>query len=223
MPKFILDGKEYGGSGGDSAIEITQAEYNELLQSNSIQKDVTYYIKDSKDEIELDASIIEYDNSDSGLEATDVQSAIDEVKNEINEQNKNINDCFQSVSDGKALVASALTDKGVETAEDATFETIAENIGKIASNYIDRILAIAYIDFKKGDNTHGTGYNYSNYFTLSAGNGTLTVKSGVKAAVFTRFQGKFNKYDKLHTSSTTYTIADGTTSSLNFVIAIAYE
>lgn len=40
-------------------------------------------------------------------------------------------ECFQSVSDGKALVASAITDKGVTTASDATFETMANNIESI--------------------------------------------------------------------------------------------
>lgn len=40
-------------------------------------------------------------------------------------------ECFQSVSNFKALVASAITDKGVETAEDATGETMAANIAKI--------------------------------------------------------------------------------------------
>lgn len=40
-------------------------------------------------------------------------------------------DCFQSVSDGKALVASAITDKGVKTAPDATFATMAANIDAI--------------------------------------------------------------------------------------------
>lgn len=38
---------------------------------------------------------------------------------------------FQSVSDGKALVASAITDQGVTTTSDATFETMATNIGTI--------------------------------------------------------------------------------------------
>ena len=38
-----------------------------------------------------------------------------------------------SVSDGKALVASAITDKGVDTAQDATFGQMAENIGKIST------------------------------------------------------------------------------------------
>lgn len=43
----------------------------------------------------------------------------------------NIEECFQSVSDGKALVASAITDKGVTTASDATFATMATNIASI--------------------------------------------------------------------------------------------
>ena len=42
-----------------------------------------------------------------------------------------INETFQSVSDGKILVASAITDKGIATASDATFSTMAQNIGLI--------------------------------------------------------------------------------------------
>lgn len=39
----------------------------------------------------------------------------------------------KSVSDGKELVADAITEKGVTTAADATFATIAENIGQITT------------------------------------------------------------------------------------------
>lgn len=42
-----------------------------------------------------------------------------------------VNECFQSVSDGKALVASAITDKKVATDATATFSQMAENISKI--------------------------------------------------------------------------------------------
>lgn len=42
-----------------------------------------------------------------------------------------IKEVFQSVSEGKEKVASAITDKGVETDAEATFDTMAENIGKI--------------------------------------------------------------------------------------------
>ena len=42
-----------------------------------------------------------------------------------------INTLKKSVSDGKTLVATAITDKGVNTAADATFAVMAENIGQI--------------------------------------------------------------------------------------------
>ena len=38
---------------------------------------------------------------------------------------------FQSVSEGKSAIAAAVTDKGVTTAADASFEQIAANIGSI--------------------------------------------------------------------------------------------
>lgn len=38
-----------------------------------------------------------------------------------------------SVSDGKSLIASAITDKGVDTAQDAAFSQMAENIGQIST------------------------------------------------------------------------------------------
>ena len=43
----------------------------------------------------------------------------------------------KSVSDGKILVAGAITDKGVQTATDDEFATMAENIGKIEAPVID--------------------------------------------------------------------------------------
>lgn len=50
-----------------------------------------------------------------------------------------LNDCFQFVSNGKRLVASAITDKGVETASDATFAVMAENIRNIPSGGVSYI------------------------------------------------------------------------------------
>ena len=48
-----------------------------------------------------------------------------------NTVNSNLESCFQSVSDGKALVASAITDQGIETDATATFEVMANNIRSI--------------------------------------------------------------------------------------------
>ena len=39
-----------------------------------------------------------------------------------------LNEVFQSVSNGKSLIASAITDKGVSTDAEATFDTMAGNI-----------------------------------------------------------------------------------------------
>ena len=47
---------------------------------------------------------------------------------------KDLDDLFQSVSSGKTLVANAITGKGVSTATNATFATMATNISKINTN-----------------------------------------------------------------------------------------
>lgn len=44
------------------------------------------------------------------------------------------NEVFQSVSEGKNKIASAITDKGISTDATATFDTMADNIGKISGN-----------------------------------------------------------------------------------------
>ena len=49
------------------------------------------------------------------------QSSIDTLNTEVN-------NLKSSVSNGKSLIASAITDKGVSTASDATFQTMANNI-----------------------------------------------------------------------------------------------
>ena len=46
----------------------------------------------------------------------------------VNSCNERVEECFQSASDGKALIASAITGKGIETASDATYAVMAENI-----------------------------------------------------------------------------------------------
>ena len=52
----------------------------------------------------------------------------------ISQLETQVSDLFQSVSDGKTLVANAITDKGVSTATNATFATMASNISKINTN-----------------------------------------------------------------------------------------
>lgn len=63
------------------------------------------------------AEDVSYDNSVTEIEATNVQDAIDSV--------------FISVSNGKTLIADAITDKGVETSATDTFAIMAEHIAEI--------------------------------------------------------------------------------------------
>lgn len=60
-----------------------------------------------------------YNNSQTSsiITSNNVQGAIDQL--------------FTSVSNGKSLIAEAITDKGVSTASNATFQTMANNINNI--------------------------------------------------------------------------------------------
>lgn len=65
------------------------------------------------------ASNVTYNNSQTSsiITGTNVQQAIDQL--------------FTSVSNGKALIAGAITDKGVSTSASDTFQQMATNIGQI--------------------------------------------------------------------------------------------
>ena len=56
------------------------------------------------------------------------------VDQQISNINTELAEVKQSVSNGKSLIASAITDKGIETLSDATFQTMADNIGLIEGN-----------------------------------------------------------------------------------------
>lgn len=69
---------------------------------------------------QLTAANTIYSNSSTSsiITSTNVQGAIDQL--------------FTSVSNGKELIADAITDKGVTTSASASFQTMANNIGRIA-------------------------------------------------------------------------------------------
>ena len=67
------------------------------------------------------AEAVSYNNSTTSaiITSTNVQGAIDEL--------------FTSVSNGKSLIASAITDKGVSTSANDSWATMAGNIGNISA------------------------------------------------------------------------------------------
>lgn len=64
----------------------------------------------------------------------DVNANFQDVNNAIGTLNGNVNNLFQSVSNGKAQVAEAITDKGVSTSANDSFSTMANNIRAIPSS-----------------------------------------------------------------------------------------
>jgi hypothetical protein len=64
-----------------------------------------------------------------------------------------INELFQNVDNGKSLLASAITDKGIDTLSDASFATMAENIRNISLD-----VAVFNIKTKSEDVLSGKTY-----------------------------------------------------------------
>lgn len=58
----------------------------------------------------------------------EIHTDVGENKSAISDLLNKMNACFQSVSDGKSLLASTLTDKGISTSPDATFADINNHI-----------------------------------------------------------------------------------------------
>ena len=102
---------------GVSVIDaLTSTDANNALSANQGK-----VLKDALDALSAPtAAEVSYDNTVTGMTADDVQEAIDEV--------------FQSVSDGKTLIAAAITDKGVETSASDSFATMANNIENISGS-----------------------------------------------------------------------------------------
>ncbi len=73
----------------------------------------------------------------------------------------------KSVSDGKSTVAGAITEQGVDTAADATFGTMASNIGAAGANKYNtgRSQGISEADARVNTNSASYKSGYSNGFT----------------------------------------------------------
>lgn len=117
-----------------------------------------------QDIVNLETTVSELDTTVDGLETTidglnasnisyDEHSTLYSAMGDIDEletTSKNlvgaINENFTYVSNGKVLIASAITDKGVETSSDATFETMANNINNIPSGGNNNYLGLLELD-----------------------------------------------------------------------------
>ncbi|MDR9744097.1 phage tail protein [Paenibacillus taichungensis] len=84
---------------------------------------------------------------------------------------------FQFVSNGKALIAAAITGKGVPTAADAQFATIASNVEKIQQGrYQNLNITNNLNDFVIGASRDGT--KWSSFAKFPAGTKLITMNTG---------------------------------------------
>ena len=101
-----------GGGGAPLEDSVTSPGGASIAYSEALEGPTPHVITFTEDEDDpILAADVKYSDTQT------VKAAIDDLK--------------ASVSDGKSLVASAITDKGVTTAQDATFSQMATNIGMI--------------------------------------------------------------------------------------------
>ena len=104
-----------------------------------------------------------------------------------------ISECFQSVSDGKTLIATAITDKGVQTAATDSFSTMATNISNISGG---GITPTGTIQISTNGTVDVTNYAYADV-SVSGGGGypsrTVTFNSTVAGNIPTIISAMYFK------------------------------
>lgn len=113
------------------------------------------------------------------FESTNVAGALDEL--------------FTSVSNGKSLIATAITDKGVPTSSSDSFNVMADNIGEISGGGIELVA---------GDEIIYTNNTLDQVNHLGGSKYTEKVIKKIKSTVSGNIRIKFNLYtDNTSTSS----------------------
>ena len=128
----------------------------------------------------------------------------DRIQKEFDSQNLSLENCLKSVSDGKKTVAGAITEQGVNTAADAEFATMAENIGTVGINKYNGGRTQGRNDVTGAPNSYGLytrdqyNANYNNGYNAGYGDGSSAAASNacVYAAVTNGGSGSKVAYDK---------------------------
>lgn len=96
--------------------------------SNLNNKEVIFLASQNKTK---NLGLCQFGNDDIPDWRTDYTGDMDKIDRSIKTISDEVAEVKKSVSDGKSKVASAITKKGVSSEATDTFDTMAENIGKI--------------------------------------------------------------------------------------------
>lgn len=149
---LIKNGIDFSNGGGSDSVSIDYGNINEFNTWSETAKDGEIFVRTDDNENSGGAggssiaSNILYNNSSTQLDATNIQDAIDEV--------------FQSVSNGKSMIADAITDKGIETSANDTFTIMADNINNISTG-ITYTSKRVIIQENTQHSTRNTTYTYT--------------------------------------------------------------
>ena len=114
-----------------------------------------------------------------------------DLQTQVDTLSDTVSDCFTNVSNGKSLVASAITDKGVSTDSDATFATMADNIAAIqTSAALQSKSAALDITTPTVDITPDAGYDGLSHATASITLQEKTAALSTAAQAITPDSGK---------------------------------
>ena len=132
---FNKETKTYQKVAGTAEAAVLDAEMSDTSTNTVQNKVIKKYVDDSNTKkLDKTSVVNNHLTSDEGY-ALDARQANPNIEGSLGAQIKTVNETVnalkKSVSDGKTKVANAITDKGVETATDATFDVMAENISKI--------------------------------------------------------------------------------------------
>lgn len=122
-------------SGGDADTLQSHPASDFLLKSEYTPVDLSEYLKTATADTKYAAANHNHNGVYAPVSHTHTTANITGLDTKLSGYDSEIANLKSSVSEGKSLVAAAVTDKGVTTAADATFQTIANNIGKIKTGF----------------------------------------------------------------------------------------
>ena len=86
---YITDGQSSGSGGNANMRILTQEEYDQLSTEEK-NNGTVYYVNDDAESSTISASLISYNNTNSGLSAVTTQGAIDELNSNLTNTNNSL-------------------------------------------------------------------------------------------------------------------------------------